>query len=53
MNKRQNVRTSDTAVYTNICSVDQCYEPPCIEVIEVSVEKGFADSATDFGEGAW
>jgi hypothetical protein len=29
------------------------YEPPLIEVIEVSVEKGFADSATDFGEGAW
>ena len=29
------------------------YEPPFIEVIEVSVEKGFADSATDFGEGAW
>ena len=29
------------------------YEPPLIEVIEVSVEKGFADSATDFGEDAW
>lgn len=29
------------------------YEPPCIEVIEVSVEKGFADSATDFGQDAW
>ena len=29
------------------------YEPPLIEVAEVSVEKGFADSANDFGEGAW
>jgi hypothetical protein len=29
------------------------YEPPRIELIEVSVEKGFADSTTDFGEGTW
>jgi hypothetical protein len=29
------------------------YEPPLIEVIEVSVEKGFADSATDFEEDIW
>ena len=29
------------------------YEPPLIEVVEVSVEKGFADSTTDFGDGAW
>jgi len=29
------------------------YKPPLIEIIEVSIEKGFADSATDFGEGAW
>ncbi len=29
------------------------YESPLIEIIEVSVEKGFADSATDFGDGTW
>ena len=29
------------------------YEPPFIEIIEVSLEKGFADSSTDFGEGTW
>ena len=29
------------------------YEPPFIEVVEVNVEKGFADSATDFGDGTW
>ena len=29
------------------------YEPPRIEVVEVSVEKGFADSTSDFGEGTW
>ena len=28
----------------------QPYEPPFIEVVEISVEKGFADSTTDFGE---
>jgi len=30
-----------------------CYEPPVIEVVDVTVEKGFADSANDFGDGAW
>ena len=29
------------------------YIPPLIVVIEVSVEKGFADSTNDFGEGTW
>ncbi len=29
------------------------YVPPLIEIIEVSVEKGFADSAEDFGDGIW
>jgi hypothetical protein len=29
------------------------YKPPIIEIIEVSLEKGFADSSTDFGEGTW
>ena len=29
------------------------YEPPAIELIEVSVEKGFADSITDFNPTTW
>jgi len=29
------------------------YEPPKIEIIEVSVEKGFADSTTDWNPTAW
>jgi len=29
------------------------YEPPLIEVVDVTIEKGFADSATDFGDGTW
>jgi len=29
------------------------YEPPAIELIEVTVEKGFADSITDFNPNQW
>jgi hypothetical protein len=29
------------------------YEPPKIEVVEISVEKGFADSTQDWGEETW
>jgi len=29
------------------------YEPPSIELIEVTVEKGFADSITDFIPTNW
>ena len=29
------------------------YEPPTIELLEISVEKGFADSAAGWEEGAW
>jgi hypothetical protein len=29
------------------------YEPPAIELIEVTVEKGFADSITDFNPNNW
>ena len=29
------------------------YESPLIEVVDVTIEKGFADSATDFGDGTW
>ncbi len=29
------------------------YEPPAIELIEVTVEKGFADSITDWDPTAW
>ena len=30
---------------------EDSYEPPRIEVVEVSVEKGFADSIGDLGDG--
>jgi len=29
------------------------YEPPKIEILEITVEKGFAASATDWGSSTW
>ena len=29
------------------------YEPPKIEILEITVEKGFADSTSDWGSGTW
>jgi len=29
------------------------YEPPTIEILEIAVEKGFADSATSWDPTAW
>ncbi len=29
------------------------YEPPTIEVLEITLEKGFADSAPEWEEGTW
>jgi len=42
---------TNPAVKEKSCNFN--YEPPRIEVVEVAVEKGFADSATDFGQDAW
>ena len=32
---------------------DDSYVPPRIEIIEVTVEKGFADSTSGWGTGTW
>jgi hypothetical protein len=29
------------------------YEPPQIEILEISIEKGFADSTSDWGSDTW
>jgi hypothetical protein len=29
------------------------YEPPRIEILEITVEKGFADSTKDWNNGTW
>jgi len=34
-------------------SFEGTYFAPLIEVVEVSVEKGFADSSEDFEDGTW
>ena len=40
-------KTGDNQVITS------SYEPPSIEVIEVSIEKGFANSSEDWGDDTW
>jgi hypothetical protein len=44
---------TDSSEMRNPSDLISNYKPPIIEIIEVSVEKGFADSSTDFGEGTW
>ncbi len=44
---------TDLSEIRELTDFKSCYEPPLIEVVEVAVEKGFADSTTDFGDGAW
>jgi len=45
--------TKEREVYAGICSVKESYESPRIEVVEISIEKGFADSSYDFGDDVW
>lgn len=44
---------SDSSEIRESSDFKSCYEPPLIKVVEVALEKGFADSTTDFGDGAW
>jgi hypothetical protein len=45
--------TKDTALFKEVCSIGGPYEPPCIEVVEIYVEKGFANSTNDLEEEEW
>ena len=47
MEKERTNETGDSQVVTIF------YEPPEIEVIEVSIEKGFANSAEDWNPDSW
>ena len=47
MEKGKINKTGDNQVITS------SYEPPAIEVIEVSIEKGFANSAEDWNPDSW
>ena len=49
----ENTNSANLTEKRRLSALISNYEPPFIEVIEVSVEKGFADSATDFEEDIW
>ncbi len=47
----------ETQEFKNLASVSSItennYKPPIVEIIEISTEKGFADSTTDWGDDTW
>ena len=45
--------TKKREVYAGICSVQESYQSPSVEVVEIFIEKGFADSSYDFGDDVW
>lgn len=49
------IELMETAIdnYNDLQTTVNSYEPPTIEILEITVEKGFADSTTDWGSGAW
>ncbi len=51
MEKQTNTEAEEIAV--GHCIVGETYMPPRIDIIEIKIEKGFADSTADFGEETW
>ena len=49
----ENTNSANLTEKRRLCALISNYEPPLVDVIEVSVEKGFADAATDFEEDIW
>ncbi len=47
MEKKKINKTGDNQVIASF------YEPPSIEVVEVSIERGFASSSEDWVPGEW
>ncbi len=45
--------TNDEPFYMGFCCIGEAYISPSIEIVEITIEKGFADSAEGFGEGTW
>ena len=39
--------------FNDLQQAANAYEPPKIEILEINVEKGFADSTSDWGSGTW
>lgn len=46
-------QTNTESIAVGHCIVGKTYLPPFTEIIEIKVEKGFADSTADFGEETW
>jgi len=44
---------TDPKSFNDLQQVANAYDPPKIEILEINVEKGFADSTTDWGGGTW
>jgi len=44
---------TDPKSFNDLKQAVNAYEPPKIEILEITVEKGFADSTTDWGNQTW
>lgn len=55
MKEQQKSLKNLRATSSEACSAGQTYEPPTIEVVEITLEKGFAGSGStqDFEYEAW
>ncbi|MFA6770494.1 MAG: hypothetical protein WCR71_04905 [Bacteroidales bacterium] len=55
MKEQQKALINHSAVFLDACITDQPYEPPTIEVVEITLEKGFAGSGstTDWENETW
>ena len=40
-------------ISNDLPAITATYDPPKIEILEMAVEKGFADSTSDWGTGTW
>lgn len=47
------MENTESAHYEEETVCIDSYEPPTIEILEITLEKGFADSAPGWEEGAW
>jgi len=47
------MRPTDPKILNDLQQAVNAYEPPKIEILEISVEKGFADSTSDWGGSTW
>ncbi len=51
--ERNELKISSLEALPERMRYDSHYESPKIEIVEIQLEKGFADSISDFGEENW